>query len=50
LRCMSQLARLLLGRTQSICVLVNENNTKAQNFYQRAGYKRRAVYDTIFLL
>jgi uncharacterized protein len=50
LRCMSQLARLLLCRTQSICVLVNENNTKAQNFYQRAGYKRRAVYDTIFLL
>lgn len=50
LRCMSQLARLLLCRTQSICVLVNEKNTKAQNFYQRAGYKRRAVYDTIFLL
>jgi predicted GNAT family acetyltransferase len=50
LRCMSQLARLLLRRTQSICVLVNEKNTKAQNFYQRAGYKRRAVYDTIFLL
>ena len=50
LRCMSQLARLLLCRTQSICVLVNEDNTKAQNFYQRAGYKRRAVYDTIFLL
>jgi predicted GNAT family acetyltransferase len=49
-RCMSQLARLLLCRTKSICVLVNENNTKAQNFYQRAGYKRRAVYDTIFLL
>ena len=50
LRCMSQLARLLLCRTQSICVLVNEKNTKAHNFYQRAGYKRRAVYDTIFLL
>ncbi|MEP6911461.1 MAG: GNAT family N-acetyltransferase, partial [bacterium] len=50
LRCMSQLARLLLCRTQSICVLVNENNTKAQSFYQRAGYKRRAVYDTIFLV
>src|SRR5688572_23797229 len=50
LRCMSQLARLLLCRTQSICVLVNENNTKAHNFYQRAGYQRQAVYDTIFLL
>jgi uncharacterized protein len=50
LRCMSQLARQLLSRTQSVCVLVNEKNTKALNFYQRAGYKRRAVYDTIFLM
>jgi predicted GNAT family acetyltransferase len=50
LRCMSQLARLLLRRTQSICVLVNEKNTTAHNFYQQAGYKLRAVYDTIFLM
>lgn len=49
LRCMSQLARTLLRRTQSVCVLVNENNKKAHNFYQRAGYKLRSVYDTIFL-
>jgi predicted GNAT family acetyltransferase len=49
LRCMSQLARTLLRRTQSVCVLVNENNKKALNFYQRAGYKLRSIYDTIFL-
>jgi len=49
LGCMSQLARTLLRRTQSVCVLVNENNRKAHNFYQRAGYKLRSVYDTIFL-
>jgi predicted GNAT family acetyltransferase len=49
LRCMSQLARTLLRRTQSVCVLVNENNQKAHAFYQRAGYKLRAIYDTIFL-
>jgi hypothetical protein len=49
LRCMSQLARTLLRRTRSVCVLVNENNGKARKFYQRAGYKLRAVYDTIFL-
>lgn len=49
LRCMSQLARTLLRRTKSVCVLVNENNKKAHNFYQRAGYKLRAIYDTIFL-
>lgn len=49
LRCMSQLARNLLRRTQSVCVLVNENNKDAHKFYQRAGYKLRAIYDTIFL-
>lgn len=49
LRCMSQLARTLLRRTKSVCVLVNESNKKAHKFYQRAGYKLRAIYDTIFL-
>jgi len=48
LRCMSQLARTLLRRTKSVCVLVNENNKQAQKFYQRAGYKLRSIYDTIF--
>jgi predicted GNAT family acetyltransferase len=49
LRCMSQLARTLLTRTKSLCVLVNENNKEAHKFYQRGGYKLRAIYDTIFL-
>jgi len=49
LRCMSQLARTLLRRTHSVCVLVNEKNEQARKFYLRAGYKPRAVYDTIFL-
>jgi uncharacterized protein len=49
LRCMSQLSRLLLSRTQSVSVLVNETNTTAHNFYQKAGYKLRGVYDTVFL-
>ncbi|HEY8188223.1 MAG TPA: GNAT family N-acetyltransferase [Pyrinomonadaceae bacterium] len=49
LRCMSQLARTLLRRTNSVCVLINENDKKAHRFYQRAGYKLRAIYDTIFL-
>jgi predicted GNAT family acetyltransferase len=48
LRCMSQLARALLSRTRSLCLLVNEQNKEAQRFYERAGYKLRAVYDTIF--
>jgi uncharacterized protein len=50
LRCMSQLARTLLSRTRSLCVLVNENNKEALTFYHRAGYKLRSVYDTIFLM
>jgi len=48
-RCMSQLARELMRRTESVCVLVNETNKPAQQFYLKAGYRRRAVYDTIFL-
>ena len=49
LRCMSQLARTLLPRTQSICLLVNIKNEKAHQFYQKAGYQARGLYDTIFL-
>ncbi|HYO92639.1 MAG TPA: GNAT family N-acetyltransferase [Pyrinomonadaceae bacterium] len=49
LRCISQLSRNLLARTKSVCLLVNENNWKAQAFYLSAGYKLRATYETIFL-
>jgi predicted GNAT family acetyltransferase len=49
LRCMSQLARTLLRRTKSICVLIDENDKKTHRFYQRAGYKLRAIYETIYL-
>lgn len=48
-RCMSQLARNLLLHSNALCLLVNENNTQAQNFYSKAGYKLRSVYDSIFL-
>jgi ribosomal protein S18 acetylase RimI-like enzyme len=48
-RCMSQLARMLLGRTKSICLFVNDENEDAQRFYKHAGYHLRTVYDTIFL-
>ena len=49
LSCMSQLARNLLLHSNSLCLLVNENNTQAQNFYTKAGCKLRSVYDSIFL-
>jgi predicted GNAT family acetyltransferase len=48
-RCMSQLARMLLWRTRSICLFVNDENEDAQRFYKQAGYHLRTVYDTIFL-
>lgn len=48
-RCMSQLARMLLWRTKSICLFVNDENVDAQRFYKQAGYHLRTVYDTIFL-
>ena len=48
-RCMSQLGQTLLAHTTSLCVLVNEQSTRAQNFFERAGFKLRACYDTVFL-
>jgi ribosomal protein S18 acetylase RimI-like enzyme len=47
--CMSQLARLLLWRTKSLCVSVNDENQQAISFFKQAGYHMRGVYDTIFL-
>ncbi len=49
LRCMSQLGRSLLGRSGSICVLVNEQNQVAQALYRKSRYQCRGFYDTIFL-
>jgi ribosomal protein S18 acetylase RimI-like enzyme len=49
LRCLSQITRTLLMKAPSVCVFVNGENLAAQNFYERAGFKSRAVYDTVFL-
>lgn len=48
-RCLSQMARSLLQRTVAISLLVNEEHRGAQAFFQKAGFKRRGYYDTIFL-
>lgn len=48
-RCISQLARMLLWRTRSLCLFVNDENEDAQRFYKQVGYHMRSVYDTIFL-
>jgi uncharacterized protein len=49
LRCISQIGRMLLANTHSLCILVNETNVAARNMYQRAGFKLRGTYDTIFV-
>jgi predicted GNAT family acetyltransferase len=49
LRCMSQMSRILLGRTRSLVLLVNEKRQAAQSFYCKAGYRFIGSYDTIFL-
>ena len=49
LRCLSQLARTLLKRTRSLCILVNEENKAAHSFYRQAGFKFQGYYDTIYL-
>ncbi|HYJ88580.1 MAG TPA: GNAT family N-acetyltransferase [Pyrinomonadaceae bacterium] len=47
--CMTQLARMLLWRTRSLCLVVNDENEAASAFFRQAGYHARGVYDTIFL-
>ena len=48
-RCLSQLGRSLLARSGSVCLVVNEQNKDAQEFFFKAGYKLRGLYDSIFL-
>ena len=48
-KCMRQLSRDLLMRTTSVCVLVNEESERAHTFYRMCNFKKKAVYDTIFL-
>lgn len=46
---LSQLGRLLLRRTGSICLTLNARKEKTRNFYGKAGYALRSYYDTIYL-
>lgn len=48
-RFMNELTHILLEDTKSICLLVNENNKRAQRFYRKCGFRFRATYETIFL-
>lgn len=48
-RYMNELTNKLLADSKSICLLVNEDNTRAQSFYRKCGFRFRATYETIFL-
>ncbi|MDT5063264.1 MAG: uncharacterized protein QOH63_3723 [Acidobacteriota bacterium] len=48
-RCFSQLCQHLLQSVKCLCLLVNENNQAAINFYNKAGYSLQGCYDTIYL-
>jgi hypothetical protein len=48
-RCLSWLAGEILRRSESVCVLVNEQNAAAQGLYRKAGFRFVCDYDTIFL-
>jgi uncharacterized protein len=48
-RCLTQLGRNLLMRSNSVVLLVNELAEGARAFYKKAGYKFIGFYDTVFL-
>ena len=48
-RCLLALGQILLTRSDSVCLLVNERNVVAQSFYYGVGYELRGLYDTIYL-
>lgn len=49
LKCLSQLGKNLSSRTKSLCLLVNDEQHEAHDFYRRAGFELRSRYETVFL-
>ena len=49
LRCMAQLSQALLARTRSLCLLSDDENLVANQFFRKAGFEIAANYKTIFL-
>ena len=49
LRGLASLSSMLLERTDSICLTVNEKNKNAAKLYEKAGYQFHSHYETIYL-
>jgi GNAT superfamily N-acetyltransferase len=47
-RCLSQMGRILLERTKSICLFVDALDDKTQTFYKSVGYTFRSHYDLLY--
>lgn len=47
--CLTQLAGMLLSRTESICLLSNADNKRAKAFYLKTGFTQQSVYQSVFL-
>jgi predicted GNAT family acetyltransferase len=48
-RCLTQLSQILLRRSQSICLTLNQRKTNALVFYVKAGFDFHSEYETIYL-
>jgi GNAT superfamily N-acetyltransferase len=47
-RCLIEVSRKLLARTQVLCQLINEQNRVAQGLARKAGYTVTSCYESIF--
>jgi len=47
-RCLNQLSQKLLDRVSLLCLVVNEENHKARDFYTKAGFAFRSCYKTAY--
>jgi predicted GNAT family acetyltransferase len=47
-RCLSQLGRILLARTKSVCLFVDALDAKNQSFYRSVGYTFHSHYDLLY--
>jgi predicted GNAT family acetyltransferase len=48
-RCLIQLSSILLNRSQSICLTINQRKANTVAFYAKAGFDFHSEYQTIYL-
>jgi predicted GNAT family acetyltransferase len=47
-RSLTHLSNLLLRRSKSLCLLINEEHGKLQEFYRGVGFQSRGTYETLY--